>query len=145
MLDAFKKLFESGVISEEIKADIETAWTTKLQETRDQLTAELREEFAQRYDHDRSVMIESLDKMVGEKLTGEIAEFVADRQSLAEARAQYEAKMTQDSQLLETFVIQNLAKELGEFQSDRQKVAENFAKLEAFVVEALDREIQEFE
>jgi hypothetical protein len=144
MLDAFKKLFESGVISEEIKADIETAWTTKLQETRDQLTAELREEFAQRYDHDRSVMIESLDKMVGEKLTGEIAEFVADRQSLAEAQAQYVAKMTKDSQLLETFVIQNLAKELGEFQSDRQKVAENFAKLEAFVVEALAREIQEF-
>jgi len=112
MLDAFKKLFETGMISEEIKADIETAWNTKLQETRDQLTAELREEFAQRYDHDRSVMIESLDKMVGEKLTGEIAEFVADRKSLAETQAQYAAKMTTDSQLLETFVIQNLAKEL---------------------------------
>ena len=142
MLDAFKKLFESGVISEEVKSDIETAWNTKLQETRDQLTAELREEFAQRYDHDRSVMIEGLDKMVSEKLGSEIAEFVADRQSLAEAKAQYEAKMTKDSQVLEAFVIQNLAKELGEFQSDRQKVAENFAKLEAFVVEALAREIK---
>jgi acyl transferase domain-containing protein len=144
MLDAFKKLFESGMISEEIKSEIETAWNSKLQETRDQLTAELREEFAQRYDHDRSVMIESLDKMIGEKMEGEIAEFVADRQSLAEAKAQYQAKMTQDSDLLESFVMQNLAKELGEFQSDRKKVSENFAKLEAFVVEALAREIKEF-
>jgi hypothetical protein len=144
MLDAFKKLFESGMISEEIKSEIETAWNSKLQETRDQLTAELREEFAQRYDHDRSVMIESLDKMIGEKMESEIAEFVADRQSLAEAKAQYQAKMTKDSDLLESFVMQNLAKELGEFQSDRARVAENFAKLEAFVVEALAREIKEF-
>ena len=144
MLDAFKKLFESGMISEEVKSEVETAWNSRLQETRDQLTSELREEFAQRYEHDRSVMIEGLDKMVSEKMESEIAEFVADRKSLAEAKAQYEAKMSKDTQVLESFVLQNLAKELGEFQSDRQKVAENFAKLEQFVVSALANEIKEF-
>jgi hypothetical protein len=144
MLDAFKKLFESGMISEEVKSEVETAWNSKLQETRDQLTSELREEFAQRYDHDRSVMVEALDKMVGEKMESEIAEFVADRKSLAEAKAQYTAKMAKDAQLLESFVLKNLAKELGEFQSDRQKVAENFSKLEQFVVSALSNEIKEF-
>jgi hypothetical protein len=144
MLDAFKKLFESGVISEEVKAEVETAWNSRLQETRDQLTAELREEFAQRYEHDRASIIEGLDTMIGERMESEIAEFVADRQSLAEAKAQYEARMTKDSKVLESFVVQNLAKELGEFQSDRQKVAENFAKLEAFVIEALASEIKEF-
>jgi hypothetical protein len=144
MLDAFKKLFESGMISEEIKAEVETAWNAKLQETRDVLTAELREEFAQRYEHDRATIVESLDKMIGEQLESEIAEFVADKQSLAEARAQYEAKISKDSEVLEAFVVKNLARELGEFQSDRQKVAENFGKLEAFVVEALAREIKEF-
>jgi Fe-S-cluster formation regulator IscX/YfhJ len=144
MLDAFKKLFESGVISEEVKAEVEIAWNSRLQETRDHLTAELREEFAQRYEHDRSAIIEGLNTMIGERMEGEIAEFVADRQSLAEAKALYDAKMTKDSKVLESFVIQNLAKELGEFQSDRQKVAENFAKLEAFVIEALASEIKEF-
>ncbi len=144
MLDAFKKLFESGMISEEVKAEVETAWNSKLQETRDQLTAELREEFAQRYEHDRSAIIEGLDAMIGERMEAEVAEFVADKQSLAEAQAQYEAKMTKDSKVLESFVVQNLAKELSEFQSDRQKVAENFAKLEAFVIEALASEIKEF-
>lgn len=144
MLDAFKKLFESGMISEEIKAEVETAWNSKLQETRDQLTAELREEFAQRYEHDRAAIVEGLDTMIGEQLQSEIAEFIADRKSLAEAQAEYAVKMTKDSEILEAFVVKNLAKELGEFQSDRQKVAENFGKLEAFVVEALAREIKEF-
>ncbi len=144
MLDAFKKLFESGMISEEIKAEVETAWNARLQETREQLTAELREEFAQRYEHDRAAIVEGLDAMIGEQLQSEIAEFIADRKSLAETQAQYQAKMTKDSEILEAFVVKNLAKELGEFQSDRQKVAENFAKLEAFVVEALAREIKEF-
>ena len=144
MLDAFKKLFESGMISEEVKSEVETAWNSRLQETRDQLTSELREEFAQRYEHDRSVMIEGLDKMVSEKMESEIAEFVADRKSLAEAKAQYTAKMAKDTQVLESFVLKNLAKELGEFQSDRQKVAENFSKLEQFVVGALANEIKEF-
>lgn len=144
MLDAFKKLFESGMISEEVKSEVETAWNSRLQETRDQLTSELREEFAQRYEHDRSVMIEGLDKMVSEKMESEIAEFVADRKSLAETKAQYTAKMSKDTQVLESFVLKNLAKELGEFQSDRQKVAENFSKLEQFVVGALANEIKEF-
>lgn len=144
MLDAFKKLFESGVISEEVKSEVETAWNSRLQETRDQLTAELREEFAQRYEHDRAAMVEAIDSMIGESMEREIAEFVADRKSLAEAQAQYAAKMTKDAKVLESFVVQNLAKELGEFQSDRQKVAENFAKLEAFVIEALASEIKEF-
>jgi len=49
MLDALKQLFETNVISEEVKADIEKAWETRITEARTQLTQELREEFAQRY------------------------------------------------------------------------------------------------
>ena len=49
MLDAFKQLVESGVMTEETKTVIESAFTTKLQETREKVTAELREEFAQKY------------------------------------------------------------------------------------------------
>jgi len=57
MLDAFKQLVESGVMSEEVKSAVETAFTQKIQENRDQVTAELREEFAQKYSHDKSVMV----------------------------------------------------------------------------------------
>ncbi len=144
MLDAFKKLVESGVVSEDIGNELNSAFAAKIQENRDQVTAELREEFAQRYEHDKSVMVEALDKMVSERLAAEMAELVTDKKGLAEAKLAYKNKMTQDSQMLENFVLKQLGKELVEFQNDRKKVAENFAKLEQFIVTALAREINEF-
>lgn len=143
-MDAFKQLVESGIISEDVKTELESAFNQKIQENRDQVTAELREEFAQRYAHDKSVMIESLDKMVGDRLAAELGEFVQDRKALAETKAEYKRKMAADSKVMESFVVAQLAKELAEFQGDRQKVSENFAKLEQFVVTALAKEIGEF-
>ena len=144
MLDAFKQLVESGVMSEQVSTEIEAAFATKIQENRDQVTAQLREEFAQRYTHDRNVMIESIDKMLSERLAAEMAELHEDKQALAETRAKYVEKMTSDAKMMESFVAQQLAQEMVEFQSDRKKVSENFQKLEQFVVNALAKEISEF-
>jgi len=143
-MDAFKQLVESGVISEEIRSDLETAFATKIQENRDQVTAELREEFAQRYNHDKGVLVESIDKLVSERLAAELGEFAQDRKALAETKAEYKRKMTSDSKTMESFVMTQLARELVEFQNDRTKVAENFQKMEQFVINALAKEISEF-
>ena len=144
MLDAFKQLVESGVMTEETKSVIESAFAQKIQENRDQVTAELREEFAQKYTHDKSVMVEAIDKMLSDRLAAEMAELYDDKKALSEAKAQYMKKMSGDAVKLEGFVIQQLGKELVEFQSDRKKVSENFSKLEQFVVHALAKEISEF-
>ena len=144
MLDAFKQLVESGVMSEETKTELESAFTKKLQENRDQVTAELREEFAKRYAHDKSVMVEAIDKMLGDRLAVEMAELAEDKKALVEAKVAYQQKMKADAKVLETFVLQQLGKELIEFQGDRKKVAENFSRLEKFVVHALAKEINEF-
>lgn len=144
MLDAFKKLVESGIISEDVGSELESALATKIQENRDQVTAQLREEFAQKYQHDKGLMVEAIDKMLSERLAVEMAELHEDKKSLAETKAAYQAKMSKDSKVLEGFVIKQLGKELVEFQNDRKKVSENFEKLEQFVVHALAKEIQEF-
>ena len=144
MLDAFKQLVESGVMSEEVKTAVETAFTQKIQENRDQVTAELREEFAQKYSHDKSVMVEAIDKMLSDRLAVEMAELYNDKNSLAEAKAQYQTRISEDARKLESFVIGQLGRELVEFQSDRKKVTSNFGKLEQFVVHALAKEISEF-
>jgi hypothetical protein len=144
MLDAFKQLVESGVMTEEVKSVVETAFAEKIQENRDQVTAELREEFAQKYSHDKQVMVEAIDKMLSDRLAAEINELHEDKKALAEAKASYQQKMTTDAKVLEGFVMKQLGKELVEFQGDRKKVAENFAKLEDFVVHALAKEIKEF-
>ena len=144
MLDAFKQLVESGVMTEETKSVVETAFAARIQENRDQITAQLREEFAQKYTHDKSVMVEAIDKMLSERLAAEMAELAEDKRALAEAKVAYQHKMAGDAKVLESFIVNQLGKELVEFQSDRQKVAENFQKMEQFIVHALAKEVYEF-
>jgi len=144
MLDAFKQLVESGVMSEDVKSAVEAAFTQKIQENRDQVTAELREEFAQKYNYDKTVMVEAIDKMLSERLAAEMAELYNDKKSLAEAKAAYQSKIAEDAKKLEGFVIKQLGREVVEFQGDRKKVSENFGKLEQFVVHALAKEINDF-
>jgi hypothetical protein len=143
-MDAFKQLVESGVMTEETRSVIESAFAAKIQENRDQVTAELREEFAQKYSHDKTVMVEAIDKMLSERLAVEMAELHNDKKALAEAKVAYQQRIAEDAKKLEGFVIKQLGKEVVEFQNDRKKVSENFSKLEQFVVRALAKEISEF-
>jgi hypothetical protein len=144
MLDIVKQLFENNVISEEIKSEIESAWESRIQESRDQVTAELREEFAQKYEHDKGAMVEAVEAMLTDRLQAELGELAEDRQGLIEARAKYTKKMKDDSKAMESFIFNNLNKELAELHEDRKTVANNVAKLESFIVDALAKEIAEF-
>ena len=144
MLDALKNLFENNVVSEEIKESIEAAWEARIVENRTQVTQQLREEFAQRYEHDRQVMVEAIDRMLGDQLTEEIQQFVEDRNQLAEAKARYAVKMHNDAKLMKEFVTRQLASEVRELHEDQVQMASKFHTLEKFVVEALAQEIAEF-
>ena len=143
MLDIVKQLFENNVISEETKSEIESAWETRIQENREQVTTALREEFAEKYEHDKSAMVEAVEAMLADRLQAELGELAEDRQGLIEARAKYAKKMKQDSKTMESFVLQNLKREISELHEDRQSVAGNVAKLESFIVDALAKEIAE--
>jgi hypothetical protein len=144
MLDALKQLFENNVISEEIKSDIESAWNKKIQENREVVTQQLREEFAQKYEHDKSVMIEAIDQMLTDRLNAEIQEFTEDRAQLAEAKAKYAVAIREHSSKLNEFVLHALSKEIKELHEDQKTMAENFAKLEEFIIESLAKEIADF-
>jgi hypothetical protein len=144
MLDIVKQLFENNVISEDIKSEIESAWNSRIQENRDQVTATLREEFAQKYEHDKGAMVEAVESMLADRLTAELREFAEDRQGLVDAKAKYAQKMTGDTAAMESFVLNNLRKELSELHEDRKAVASNVSKLESFIVDALAKEIAEF-
>jgi len=144
MLDALKTLFENDVVSEDVRAEIEEAWNAKIKENRQQVTAELREEFAQKYEHDKQTMVEAIDQMVSERLAEEIQEFAEDRKQLAEAKAKYAVAMRENANLLQKFVTQQLGKEVSELHEDQKAMAEKYTQLEEFVVEALSKEIAEF-
>ena len=145
MIDALKTLFENDVVSSEIKAEIEEAWNSKIQENKMQATAELREEFATKYEHDKETMVEAIDSMLSERLQVEIAEFTEDRKQLAEAKAKYAVAQRENANLLKGFVAEQLATEIKDLHLDKKVMAENYAKLEEFIVEALAGEISEFQ
>ena len=144
MLDAIKPLLDSDLITEETRKEINEAWESKLNEAREQARAELREEFAQRYEHDKSVMVEALDKMVTEGLAAEIQAVAAEKQALAEDRVKFQRKMSESATKFNGFLVSKLAEEIGELRKDRKMHTEGLQKLENFMVHALAREIQEF-
>ena len=144
MLDALKTLFENDVVNEEVRREIEEAWDAKVTENRRAVTAELREEFAKKYEHDKHTMVEAIDKMLEERLASEISEFAEDRKQLAEAKAKYAVKMRENANLMKNFVMESLKKEVSELHEDQKAMADKFAQLEEFVVESLAKEIAEF-
>ena len=144
MIDAISKLVESGAISEDTQKAIQEAWDSKVKENKDVVGAELREEFAKRYEHDKANMIEAIDKMMTEKLSEEITKFVEDRKALAQEKIAYKENVGAHSAKLQEFIMKKLAEELKELHSDRKGVHENFKKMEEFVVNALAKEIKEF-
>jgi hypothetical protein len=144
MLDALKPLLDSDLINEDTRREISEAWEAKLTEAREQVRAELREEFAQRYEHDRTVMVEALDRMVTEGLTAEIQAVAAEKQALAEDRVKFQSKMKESATKFNDFMVGKLAEEIGELRKDRKQHNEGLEKLEKFVVRALASEITEF-
>ncbi len=144
MLDALKTLFEGNVISEEIRADIEEAWEKKLHENKMQATAELREEFARKYEHDKQTMVESIDTMLGESLAEEIAEFQEDRKQLSEAKAKFAIAQRKNANLMKSFVSEQLAKKSRNYTQIKKVTKDKFVALEEFVVESLAKELAEF-
>ena len=138
------KLVESGAISEDVQKSIQEAWDSKIKENKEVVGAELREEFAKRYEHDKGNMIEAIDKMMTEKLSEEISKFIDDRKALAQEKIAYKENVGAHSAKLQEFVLTKLSEELKELHSDRKGVHNNFGKMEEFVVNALAKEIKEF-
>lgn len=144
MLDAIKPLLDSGLINEDISQELNEAWEVKLSEAKEQVRAELREEFAHRYEHDKQVMVEALDRMVTDSLQGEIEQLAEEKQKVAEDRVKFQKKMQESAHKFDNFMVSKLAEELGELRKDRKLHNEGFNKLEKFIVAALSEEIMEF-
>jgi predicted DNA-binding protein len=145
MLDAIKPLLDNGIINEETRTAISEAWEARITEAKEQVRAELREEFAQRYSHDKQVMVEALDKMVTESLTAELKEFADEKQQLAEDRVKFKTHMVESAEKFNNFMVSKLSEEIRELRSDRKVYEGAISKLENFVIRALAEEIKEFE
>ena len=145
MLQALKPLIDGGIINEDTQQAISEAWENQLTEAKELIRAEIREEFAQRYTHDKSTMVEALDKLVTESLKSEIEAFAEDKQALANERVEFKKFMREAAEKFNTFLTAKLAEELTELRSDRKAVREAAVRMEEYVAKNLSEEISEFQ
>ena len=144
MAHAMDELLNSNTLSEEVRSSLSEAWDTQLTEARESITAELREEFAERYENDKSQIVEAADAMIGDVIAKELAEFKEDKAKVAEDRVAYRKHMKEHAKLLDSFVMDTLRKEINELREDRVVQEANMSKLEGFVMEQLTKELNEF-
>ena len=140
----FTELLENAELTEDVKSALQEAWDGKISEAREELTAELREEFAQRYDHDKSQIVEAVDNFISEKVEAEISAIVEEKTALASDRVKYHKAISEHSKVLDRFVTEMVAKEVKELRADRTKTSEHVTKLDNFVAEQLATELSEF-
>lgn len=144
MFEALKPLIENGILNEETRVVLEEAWNSKLNEARDEIRTEIREEMANRYEHDKATMVKALDRIVSESLAAEIQKIATERDAISQDRVKFTQSMMAKAAKFEDYLNESLAKEIAELHSDRAAVKAATKKLESFVTEGLRKEINEF-
>lgn len=140
MKTKFEKVISEDLkLPVEVKTQLQEAWDEQLSEAKDQASAELREEFAQKFEHDKSVLLTSINQFLEEKVRAEMMEFAEDKKELAREKVEYKRKL----KTFEAFIVQGLAKEINELRQDRVKTNESIARMESFVIQQLAEEIKD--
>ena len=137
-------LSESVGLSEDVKSQIVGLWESKINEAREEVAATLREEFARKFEHDKGVLVESMDRFLTDQIRVELGEFADDKRKLVSERLAYKRKMVEHTGMLNTFITEAVAKEMKEFYAEKKALKENFSKLENFLLKQLAEEIREF-
>jgi electron transfer flavoprotein alpha subunit len=137
-------LSENVELSEDTKSQIAGLWEAKISEAREEVAATLREEFARKFEHDKGVLVESMDRFLTDKIRSELEEFAEDKRNLVSERTAYKTKLSEHAKLLNRFITESVVKEMKDFHSDKKSMKENFSKLENFLLKQLAEEIQEF-
>lgn len=124
-------LLENAVLGEETRTALEEAFTAKIK----QAETQLQESYAARFEHERSVLVETMDTMLNDVIRKELAEFAEDKHSvaaqkvrLAKALSEAQTKSQQETarklKMMEAFMARHIRAEVAEFQQDRKQLAQ---------------------
>jgi len=144
MSNALKTMLEGSTLSEGAKAVIVEAWETKLQEAREELTASLRDEFANRYEKDKSELVEAMNSMITDTLEEHVKELASAKKSVMEEKVLSKRKTNENIEKLNSFILPLLKNEINDFVADRKAISAKVSKFDRFVKENLENELTEF-
>jgi DNA repair exonuclease SbcCD ATPase subunit len=130
-----KDLLENDVLGEDAKTALQEAFDNKVKAAVAAAEQKLQEDYAARYSNDKAVLVEAMDKMLGDAIRSELTEFAEDRSALIKQRAKlskqtmeakkwYAQKLKEHTKLLNTYVDRQLRGEIAEFVDDRKTLDE---------------------
>lgn len=124
-----KDLLENEVLGEDVKLALQEAFDNKVKV----MEQKLQEDYAVRYNNDKAVLVDAMDKMLTDSIRSEITEFAEDRsamikqratlgKSVAESKTMYVTKMSEHIKMLNKFMATHIKQELAEFVNDRKSL-----------------------
>jgi len=145
MLSKFENILsESSGLSSEARQMLSEAWEHQITEARSQIALELREEFSNKFQHDKSVLVESLDKFVSDKLRVEFEGLAEDKKSLIAEKEMVRHSLKEQAEKLDKMVAEKLVEQVESMVAASKKISEKSKVMEAFVLEQLTKEIADF-
>lgn len=142
-----------GALAPELLAQLQEAFDQRIEEARLEAEENIREEFARRFMHDKSNLIEAMDRMVTDHVTKHAEDKAAAVAELNEARDKFRAAITESkkayrARIAETatvsrkFIAEQLAKHIRSLNEQRVALKDKAARL-AEDVEAAKAKIAE--
>lgn len=166
METTLKDLLENAALGDELKATLQEAFENKIRS----METRLHEDYAARYQNDKAVLVEAMDKMLNDTIRSELSEFAEDRAKFKTAtktaNQRYRARLREHMKSINGFIARQLNEELTEFVKDRRQLkvqrqqmakelesirentsleySQRVRKLEEFILKQLSEEIAEF-
>lgn len=134
-MENIKKLLSDGNLPEEIVSSLQEAFDKKVEEVREQAEMTIREDFARRYEHDKEVLVEAVDRMLtdavqkqADEKAREVGKFVearnAFRKGIKESKRTYRTKLDEQALAARTAVSTKLKEEILKLR-EQKKVLHN--------------------
>jgi hypothetical protein len=136
------ELLESTGLPSEILSALQEAFSKKVASAREEAEMSLREEFARRYEHDKSQLVEAMDRMLTDVVTkqeeskaAEVSQFIearnAFRTAVKESRQHYKTKLREHLALTRNFAVEQLSKEASALRAERKGLKEAKMQIKA--------------
>lgn len=127
------KLLGEGTLPKEIVESLQEAFDAKVANARAEAETSVREEFSRRYEHDKSNLVEALDRMMTDVVTkheteksAAVQKFVEARntfrKAIKESRRAYKSKLDESIGTSRKFVVAQLTGEISKLRESRKKL-----------------------
>lgn len=151
MDEVLNKLLQSELLSEDVKAEITTEWTSAVEAykatLREQVSGDVRLELAEQWNTERDELVAKVDGLVSQVLVREMAELRGDIDRFRDLEVEYAEKLVEEKHRLagevaseldalvdkiDEFFEMRLEAEMSELREDLEVVKKNDAGMQMF-------------